>query len=171
MSEVIRARDAVVWFKDDATTVVVDSAMVAAGWPGGQGVQWVESPNDEILVTFSDGHHGGFLVWGSDEEGDDFTAMTRSQPLYRFATMLYGSTLFSTSSYERYTLTSRLAGPLVPLTYTVNDTLFLSLRGLWTTEDELTISAAPSAPATPAGIVAQVPKSLNNLFLSVQTTM
>jgi len=171
MPEILRSRDCVTFYKDDTITVVVDSAMVAAGWPGGQGVQWAGSTDDEMIVTFSDGPFAGFLVWGSDEVGDDFTAITRHQPHYQFATMFGGSALISTTSYERFTLASRLAGPLVPLVYTVNMPLHLSLRGLWTSEDELTITGSPRAPAPLAGLVAQIPKASNDNFIGIQTVM
>jgi hypothetical protein len=160
-----------VFVLDDSTTVVVDSSMVQGGWPGGQGVQWSGSVGDEMLVTYSRGKFGGFLVWGSNEAGDDYAATTRNQPYYQFATMLFGASVLSTSSYERYTLASRLAPPLVPLTYSENDILYFSLRGLWTKEDELTFSGDPDAPSVPAGIVTQAPQLLNREFLGIQTTM
>jgi len=171
MPETFQSRDCVIYFKDDTYTVVVDATMVQNGWPGGQGVQFAGSVNDEFLVTYSRGHFGGFLVWGSDEDGDRFTAITKNQPHYRFATMLGGAALMATSSYERYTWASRQAGPLVPLVYQPNQRLYLSLRGLWTNEDELTVSGDPEAPASLAGIVAQIPKESNNLFLGIQTVM
>jgi len=171
MPEIFRTRDCVVFFKDDSTTVAVDDALVAQGWPGGQGVQWVDPASDEFLVTFSQGLFGGFLMWGSNEVGDDHTAITRNQPHYRFATMLWGAALFATSTYERYTWASRQAGPLVPLSYAPDQRLYLSLRGLWTSEDELTASGSPLAPAPLAGIVAQIPKALNDYYLGVQTVM
>jgi hypothetical protein len=123
------------------------------------------------LVTYSEGLYGGFLVWGSDEEGDRFTAITRQQPHYRYATMFSGGCLISTSSYEQYTYASRLGGPLVPLVYQVQDILYLSLRGLWTKEDEMTLSGHPLAPAFFTGFVAQIPKTSNRNFLGIQTSM
>jgi len=170
MAEILRSRDCIVFFKDDAYTVTVDDALVAQGWAGGQGVQWTASP-DEFTVTFSYGLFGGFLVWGSDESADDYTATTRNQPHYRFATMLSGASLLSTSTYERYTWASRQAGPLVPLSFSPNQKLYLSLRGYWTPEDELTASGHVKAPAPLAGVVAQVPKAQNNWFLGIQTVM
>lgn len=170
MGEIFRSRDCIIFTKDDSFPVVVDNAMVQAGWPGGQGVQWVSS-GDEFVVTFSRGQFGGFLVWGSDEEGDDFTAITRNQPHYRFATLFSGAVLLATRTFEVYTRASRLSPPLIPITYAVNEPLYLSLRGLWTTEDELTLSGDPDAPAPVVGYVAQVPKSLNNFYLGVQAAM
>lgn len=171
MSEIIRARDAIVFFYGDRQTVAVSAAMVTGGWAGGQGVQWADSISDERLVTYSGGLYGGFLVWGSDESGDQFTAMTRQQVVYRYATMFSGGCLMSTTSYERYTYASRIAGPLVPLVYGPNDVLYLSLRGLWTKEDELTLSGSPLAPAFFTGFVAQIPKVENRFFLGIQTSM
>lgn len=170
MPEIFRSRDCVVFYKGDSQTVAVDQAMVDGGWPGGQGVQWVDSTSDDRVVSYSTGLYGGFLVWGSDEEGDRYTAVTRSQPHYRYATMFSGGCLIATSSYERYTYASRQAGPLVSLTYGIQDALYLSQRGLWTNEDELTLSGSPT-PAFFTGFVAQVPKGSNRLFLGIQTSM
>lgn len=172
MTEILRSRDCIVFFKGDSTTVVVHDDMVQRGWPGGQGVSWVNGSGDDRVVSFARGGWGGFLVWGSDEDGDRFTGMTANQPHYRFATMLFGGNIISTSSYEKYTYASRLlGGPYVPLVYNPNDTLYLSLRGLWTKEDELTLSGDSMAPAFFAGYVAQIPKAANRFFLGVQTCM
>lgn len=171
MPEIFRSRDCIVFVKDQAYTVVVSSAMATAGWPGAQGVQWAGATQDEFLVTYARGKSSGLLVWGSDEAGDDFTAMTRNQPYWRFATMLSGAALLTTSTYERYTLASRLAGPLVPIAYSLNQPLYFSLRGYWTNEDELTGSGDVTAPSTVAGYVAQLPKASNRNFLGVQTQL
>ncbi len=171
MSEIFRTRDCIVFFKGDSTTVTVSSAMVSGGWAGGQGVQWTGVTQDDRVVTYSGGFYGGFLVWGSAEPGDRFTAMTDQQTTYRYATMFFGGNLISTSTYERYTYASRLSGPLVLITYKPNDILYLSLRGYWTNEDELTLSGSLLAPAFFVGFVAQIPKTLNNNWLGIQTSM
>lgn len=172
MSEIFRSRDCVVFFKGDSQTVSVSQAMVDGGWPGGQGVQWVNSTTDDRVVTYSAGLYGGFLLWGSDETGDRFTAMTRSQPQYRYATMFSGGCLIATTSFEQNTYASRIGGgPLVPLHYGTQDILYLSLRGLWTKEDELTLSGSPFAPAFFTGFVAQIPKASNGFFMGIQTSM
>jgi hypothetical protein len=59
----------------------------------------------------------------------------------------------------------------VPLVYGPNDVLYLSLRGLWTKEDELTLSGNPLAPCSDIGAVAQVPKPSNKHYLGIQTMM
>jgi hypothetical protein len=169
--DAIRARDCTVWVKDATFPVAVSSAMLAGGWPGGQGVQWVNSLSDTFTVTYSSGLFGGFLIWGSSESADRYTAMTGQQLTYGYAVMVAGRGLMSTSSYEQYTYASRLHGPLVPLVYGASNPLYFSLRGLFTIEDELTLSGSPLAPAMQTGVVAQVPKNVNEFFLGLQFTL
>lgn len=169
--DAIRSRDCIVFFKGETHMVVPDAAMLAGGWAGGQGVRWVTSTTDEFTVTYSDGLWGGFLLWGSDESADKFTAMTRNQVVYGTAVMMAGGAVLSTSSYEKYTWASRMGGPLVPLVYGASETLYFSARGLWTIEDEMTLSGHVLAPAVPTGFVAQVPKPINQFFLGIQTVL
>ncbi len=170
--DIIRSRDCVIFIKGDSHSVAVDPAMVAGGWPGGQGVQWTSSTLDEPVVTYSKGLYGGFLIWGSDESADQYVATTRNQLVYSNAVMMAGRAIISTSSYEKYTYASRTgAGPLVPIVYNPHDILYFSLRGLWTNEDELTLSADPLAPAFFTGFVAQIPKKTNQFFLGIQTSL
>jgi len=169
--DLIRSRNCTVFFKGETHMVVPDAAMLAGGWEGGQGVRWVASTTDEFTVTYSDGLWGGFLLWGSDESADRFTSMTRNQIVYDTAVMMAGGAMISTSTYERYTYASRLGGPLVPLVYVASESLFLSSRGLWTNEDEMTLSGHALAPALVAGFVAQVPKPINQFYLGIQTVL
>jgi hypothetical protein len=170
--DLLRSRDCVVFTKGETFAVAVSPAMIAGGWPGGQGVQWVNSTTDEFTVTYSSGLFGGYLIWGSNESADQYTAMTGQQLTYGYAVMVAGRGLISTRSYEQYTYASRLAGPpYVPLVYAASDLLFFSLRGLWTIEDELSLSGSPLAPAMPTGVVAQLPKNVNEFFLGIQVTL
>jgi hypothetical protein len=170
--DMIRSRDCVVFVKGETFEVAVDPAMIAGGWPGGQGVMWTNASADAPTVTYSNGRFGGFLIWGSNESADQYTGMTLQQPTYGYAVMVAGRGLISTSSYEQYTYASRHGGgALVPLVYGPSDLLYFSLRGLWTKEDELTLSGSPLAPALPSGVVAQVPKAVNEFFLGIQTTL
>ncbi len=170
--DLIRGRDCVVFIKGDTQTVAVSSALLAGGWVGGQGVQWSAGGVDQPTVTYSKGLYGGFMLWGSDETADRYTAMTGQFLKYGYAVMMAGRALISTTAYEQYTYASRTGGgPLVPLTYQPSDVLYLSLRGYWTTEDELTISGDPLAPAFFTGFVAQIPKVNNQMRLGIQTSM
>jgi hypothetical protein len=168
--DIIRSRDCIILHKGDTQTVVVSQAMVNAGWPGGQGVNWSGSTLDERVVTFSNGLFGGILVWGSDESGDSFASTTKSQVYYRYATLFTGGVILSTSTYERYTFASRVGpGPLVPLVYQAGESLYFSRRGFLTNEDEMTLDSDPLAPALSSGCVVHTPKARNNYFLGVQT--
>lgn len=170
--DIVRARDCVMFSKGDMHPVTVDSAMIQGGWPGGQGVQWVDSTLPDPVVSYSQGLYGGFLLWGSDESADQYVSTTRGQLVHpHTAVMVAGNSVISTSSYERYTYASRLAGPLVPLVYAPKDPLYFSLRGLWTKEDELTLSGSPLAPAFFTGFTIQAPAPINQFFLGIQTSL
>lgn len=171
MTEIVRSRDLILFFAGDKYTVTPSADMLAQGWKGGQGVMWAPGVKDERTVTFSNGNYGGLMLYGSDEVPDMHTGLTGNQVTYRFATILLGGCLISTSTYERYTYASRQIGPLVPLVYTPNQILYFSLRGYWTNEDEASIVGAPYAPDFFTGFVAQVPKAQNNYFLGIQTSL
>jgi hypothetical protein len=170
--EIPRTRDVIVLTKDLSVPVMVNDTMVSAGWPGGQGVTWAATPDDNFVVTFSDGTYGGFLLWGSNEPADDFTAYTGNQPTYKFGVVCTGTWVISTATYEKYTLESRLIPPLVPNVYTVGTRLRFSLRGLWTPQDEWTITGDPRAPNNfLVGSIIQAPGPQNNQYLMVQTAI
>lgn len=171
ITEIVRNRDLILFFKGDAYTATPGPLMRASGWLGGQGVTWVTGVNDERTVEISDGRYGGVALYGSDEVADMHTGLSGTQVTAQFITILLGGNLLSTSTYERYTWASRQVGPLVPLVYTPNQILYLSLRGYWTNEDEATLSGAAWAPNFFAGFVSQVPKANNNYYLGVQTGM
>jgi len=172
MPEIIRTRDCVVHSKGDAYAVAVSDAMITGGWPGGQGVAWADSTADEFMVTYSDGLYGGFLLWGSDEDSDQLTAMTGNQLTYRFSVLCAGGWLLSTTTYERYTYASRMAPPLVPIVYVPGNRLRFSLRGYWTTEDEWTASGDPRAPNPYLiGCIVEAPSANNDWYLVIQTSI
>ena len=166
MPEQFRTRDCVIVKKGDTFTVAVSDRMVSGGWKGGQGVQYAYRGQDELLVDYSDGLYAGILLWGSDEVSDQYTAMTRQQPTYRYAVIGCGGWIIMTQQYERYTWWSRThGGPLVPLTYTESDRLVFSMRGLWTREDEWSLSGDPRAPNNYyIGFVAQVPTGVAPIY-------
>jgi hypothetical protein len=171
-TEIPRTRDCYTLVKGETFTPTVDANLAANGWLGGVGVAWASSSKDEFLVTLSDGYVAGFLVWGSNESSDQYTAMTRNQPYYRFATMGSGSWLIVTQQFEQYTYASRKVGPLVAITYSPSDRLRFSLRGFWTKEDEWTLSSDPRAPNLLfTGFVVQVPSASTGGYMTIQTSI
>jgi len=175
MPEFNPTRDVVVQFKGDSYTVSVDSAMRTKGWVGGQGVKWVNSGQDEFLVSFSDGLYGGFMLWGSNESSDQFVATEEQQPTYGYGTFCAGGWLIQTVAFERYTWFSRtFGGPLVPIVYIIGQRLVFSLRGLFTNEDEWTLSGDPRAPN--GFFIASVvdvpqPNARGVFYITVQTSI
>lgn len=173
MPEIQRTRDCVIFFKGDTYSVTLDEGLVVSGWRGGQGCQWVAPTRDDFLVSASDGLYAGFFLWGSDESSDQYTAMTRQQPTYRYAVIGGGGWLIATTSFEQYTYASRVGGgPLVPIVYNESDRLLFSLRGFWTKEDEWTLSGDPRAPNSYyIGFVAQAPSSHLDGYMTIQTSI
>lgn len=169
MPEIDRTRDCVILKKGDCYAVAISPALAQSGWVGGQGAVWFDAGRDEMTVESSDGAGQGFLVWGSNEVADQYTAMTGNQPAYRFAVLGFGGWLISTRSYEHYTWASRQVGPLVPLNYAAQDEVLFSLNGLFTNQDEWTLAGDPRAPNDNVlGVVVQAPSSLNNDYLTLQ---
>jgi hypothetical protein len=174
MPEQPRTRDCVILAKGDTYPVTVDAAMALGGWRGGQAVQWVAPIKDEFLVTYSDGYYAGFLLWGSDESSDQFTAMTRNQPYYRFATVGAGGWQILTTSYEVYTWRSRngLEPSGTKIVYSASDRLVFSLRGFFTKEDEWWLSGDPRGHNTYfIAFVSQAPSALNSFYMGVQVSI
>ena len=130
------------------------------------------SSKDEFLVTYSNGLYAGFLLWGSDESSDQFTAMTRNQPAYQFTTIGAGGWVIMTTSFEQYTYASRQSGPLVPIVYTASDRLVFSNRGFWTNQDEMTLSGDPRAPNNYyIGFVIQPPTPALSGYMTIQVSI
>lgn len=178
MSEQPRSRDCIILVKGDAYPVTVDDPLAVTGWKGGQGVKWVQPTSDEFLVTTSDGYYAGFMLWGSNESGDKYTATTQNQPYYRFGTVGAGGWHILTTSFEQYTFQSRMAGgPLVPLVYHASDRLVFSIRGYWTKEvTEWVDSGIPALVARGLNkyyiaFVTQAPSSYTNFYMGVQVSI
>jgi len=173
MPELPRDRDCYVLFKGDTITVNVTDAMALGGWQGGQGVQYAPSTLDEILVDYSTGLYAGFMIWGSDEISDKFTAMTRQQPVYKYTVIGAGGWIIMTTAFEKFTYASRIGGgPLVPIDYHASDRLVFSLRGFWTKEDEWTLSGDPRAPNNYfIGFVVQRPTPARNNYMTIQVSI
>jgi hypothetical protein len=171
--ELPRSRDCITLVKGQTFPTGLSPGLLSSGWAGGQGVMWIDSPYDVWEVDFSDGTPNGFLLWGSNEVADQYTAYTQNQTTYNFAVLCYGTWVITTSTYEKYTYASRIAGPpYVPITYNPSDRLLFSLRGLFTNEDEWTLSGDPRAPNRfYVGYIIEPPATYNNKFIMLQTTM
>jgi len=171
MPEIFRTRDVVVIFKGRTTPMAITPAMVTAGWPGGQGVMWFDSPNDQLQVDFSDGERGaGFCLWGSSEDSDVLTAITEHQLAYSGNAVIgSGGWIIMTRIFETLTLASART---VPILYTPGDKLLWSLRGLITNEDEWTVSADPRAPNDYfIGFVSQPPSAITEGYMTAHLTL
>lgn len=168
MPPIDRNRDCIILTKGATFPVHFDAAMVAQGWVGGQGFKYTTPIGLGLpTVTFADGIGSGFVLYGSDESGDNFTALTRNQTQYRFGTGGLGGWVISTVAYEKYTYLSRQGpGPLIPLSYAESSLLYFSLRGYFTVEDEWTLSGDPRAPNT--NIVATVCQEPTGNHLTLQ---
>jgi len=173
MPEIFRTRDVVVFVKGDTFPVKLNNALLQSGWAGGQLVMWDDATDDDFQVQYSDGRFGGFLLWGSDEDSDQYVSMVGQQIKYGYAVMAMGGWSISTRTYEKYTYASRIAGPLVPINYVEGDFLRISLRGLFTVEDEWTLSGDPRAPDHFwAGVVMHAPDLAKNKdYLGVQANL
>lgn len=169
---IFRTRDVIVFFKGQTFTVDVTEDSAAKGWKGGQGFQWAPPNGDQMIVEHSTGLYGGFALWGSDESSDQYTAMTRNQPTYKYVVLGSGGWLIATSVYEKYTYASRTGpGPLVPINYSASDRLVFSLRGLFTIEDEWSLSGDPRAPNSYfIAFVAKAPSSPDG-FMTIQVSI
>lgn len=167
-----QTRECVALVTDLALPVMVDDAMASRGWVGGTGVTWAASASDTFFATYSDGTYGGFLLWGSNESSDQYVAYTGNQVTYKYAQACFGTWVISTVAYERYTLASRLVGPLVENAFVVGERLRFSLRGLWTPQDEWTISSDPrGSNGFLIGSIIQAPSEQNNFHLMLQTAL
>lgn len=173
MPELLRTRDCIILVKGDAYGVTIDDAMAQAGWLGGQGVQWVTPSKDQPTVTLSDGLYSGFMLWGSNESSDQYTAITGQFPHYHYGVQGSGGWHIQTIAYEEYTWASRTGpGPLVPIVYNASDRLVFSLRGLYTKEDEWSLSGDPRAPNNYyIAFVTQAPSATTQGYLGVQVSI
>jgi hypothetical protein len=170
MTAIARERDVIVLVKGDAIPVMVHDTLAASGWAGGQGVKWIDSTHDEFLVTKADGVYAGFLLWGSNESSDQFISAQENQVKYQFGTLCAGTWIIATPTFEKYTYASRQAGPLVPITYTIGQRLRFSLRGLFTSEDEWTLSGDPrGANGYFIASVAQLPTTITKFYMTIHT--
>ncbi len=164
-TELVRTRDVVFLLKGDTFPVSLSPTLAAQEWSGGQGVAW----ESEFVVGRSDGNPSGFLILGSDEPSDWYTSLSRSQSTYKRAVMGLGGWVCGFRVFETTTWASRQVNGNTPIAYAKNQTLYYSLRGLLTSEDEWTLSGDPRGPNPfPVGFVVRVPSASTEHYLTAE---
>ncbi len=118
--------------------VTIHNTLLSTGWVGGQGVMWTQGPVP--TVTCSDGRPAGFLLYGSAEP-PHFSSDHISKQRYGISFICFDNWVVAVRAFERYTWLSRQSGPLVHQTYNPSQRLRFSLRGLWTAEDEWSLTS------------------------------
>ena len=175
-------RDCVLFHKGDTMPIKISATLATRGWVGGAFVRWGDDGTGEPGVDLANGTYCGFLPFGSNESGDQYTAITQTNVRSRTVSLYFGGNFLATTSYERYTYASRHGGgPLVPLVYSVQQFLYVSENGLLTNQDESdpAVNAGGLFPdGTPItvrflyfGICALPPSTLSNGYAYVQTNV
>lgn len=142
---VVLNRDLVLLHKGDTLPVSIDSDMAASGWSGGQFVRWVDAGTGMPTVTVANGTYCGFMMFGSDEEGDQWTSFVASQVTYKSAILTFGGNVFYTRTYEVEGYMYRHGlGPSAPLVYEPNQVLYISENGKITNENESNTALFPA---------------------------
>lgn len=157
-------RDVAILIKAESFTPKVHPDLIESGWDGGTVVKWVHDPHGDFMVgrCGPTDNPSGFLLWGSNEDADQFISMTEQQPKIGYAVMFFGDVVFRTRTYERYTQASRNGpGPLVELPYIVGEELYISENGKLTSEKE-----HPDAEAY--GLLATAPTEKTKFYIGVQ---
>lgn len=130
-------RDFAALKKADSFPAKASAALVASGWNGGQCARWVDDGNGFMCLALADGRYCGFMPFGSNESGDQYTALTDSGVTYKYVTLFFGGGIGYTRTYERDSYISRNGGgPLVPLVYMSQSILYVSGNGNITIENE-----------------------------------
>jgi hypothetical protein len=174
-------RDLAILHKGDTIAATITDEMSASGWSGGQFGRWVDNGSGQPCLAIADGRYCGFFAFGSNELGDEWTAITNQNTTYDYVVLFFGGNVFYTRTYERYGYLARNGlGPMTPLVYTPQDALFISENGKITTENESDFAIFPphnfpDGTPVPAdsfvffGVCVVPPSSANNNYICVQT--
>lgn len=180
-------RDLVALHKGDSFTVKIYDGVATGNvvnmrdaWDGGQFVRWFDDGSGDLTVTLANGVYCGFTPFGSAELGDKFTSISDSDITYDKVVMYFGGNIFYTRTYETETYVSRNGlGPFAALTYTANQSLYVSENGKITNEDESDLAINPTGnfpDGTPItvpfvffGVCAVPPSTATNNYIGVQT--
>ena len=177
------ARDLVLMYKGDSTTVQISDDLAASGWSGGTFGRYVTPVGGFPTVGRADGRYCGFFIFGSDEQADQFTAMTQQNVIYSYATLQFGGNWFYTRTYEEFGYLARHGlGPYVPLVYQPNQFLYISENGISTNENESDQSLFPPhnfPDGTPVpnmsfiafGLCAVPPEAVTRFYMACQSNI
>ncbi len=176
-------RDLVILAKGDSITVQLEESLADDGWLGGSFAKWVQDPRGFPTVQKADGRYCGFFLFGSNEGGDQYTAITGQNPHYSYATLQFGGNVGYTNTYERYGYKARHGlGPVVPLTYTANQLLYVSENGILTNENESDLTTyeahdfpdgdpVPDMSFIAFGLCMTPPADVTNQYIGIQTNI
>lgn len=178
----ILQRELSIFHKGDSMSMKIDAAMARKGWPGGTFVRWIDDGSGEPCTTIADGRYCGFTPWGSSEPADQYTAITQTNPKYRYITLFFGGNFVATTTFERFTYKSRHGlAPSTPLVYSPQDFLYVSENGFPTIEDESNVLVNPGhlfpdgspiiVPFLYFGLCAVPPSALTEDRLYVQSNV
>jgi len=173
-------RDLVILHKGDTIPVKISDALAASGWAGGQFCRWIDDGSGDLTVALADGRYCGFMPFGSSESGDQYTAMTNQNPTYKYVVMFFGGNVVYTKTYETYGYLARHGlGPLTPIVYIPNQSLYISENGKITNEDESDFAIFPPhtfPDGSPIlvrfvffGVCAVPPQTSTKFYLATQT--
>lgn len=138
-------RDLVLFHKGDTLPMRITDTFARAGWAGGTFVRWVDDGTGQPALDKADGRYCGFFAFGSNETGDQYTAMTGQNPKYKYGILFFGGNFLATITYERYGYLARHSlGPMTPLVYSSQQVLYISENGLITTENESDTTLYPA---------------------------
>lgn len=166
------ALDVSTQFIPDRYPVLVGPNLRATGWRGGTFVQYANS-NQEYTVERSDGNAvAGFLLFQSEDYNipspENWGSMQfRPGPGgNNVITMINGGTRAYFRVYETVALSGGTRSG-APITYVLNQTLYVSENGLLCNDDAVEMALAGITNPIAVGIVSAVPSATNQHRLSI----
>ena len=172
--------DLIMVHRGDSMPAKIADLLINSGWLGGQFCRWVDGGDGQPTIDMADGRYCGLFPFGSREVVDKHTAIEYTPTEYGVTTFNFGGNFVYTRIYERYGYLARHSlGPMIPLVYKANQSLYVSENGKITNEDESNFVIFPVhtfpngepilVPFIFFGIVAVVPYSTTNQYMGVQT--
>jgi hypothetical protein len=179
--------DVELMFTGDRFPVIVGPDLISTGWRGGQFVQYVAASRD-FTVEASDGNAAcGFLLFPSEYYGalQPGSFSTGADPLVgsnqnwlssqpangvggqNVVTLVEGGTRAFFKVYETTALDAFGARAGGPITYTLNEQLKISERGILCNDSDPNLAAAGVTTPQVVGIVSALPSARNGNRLGI----